>query len=191
MLAIPHTKHSRLTLRAIAAAAALMLAFAMQAHASVMPGDHFTFDWLATAGPDAGASGSADVTIGAAQASPFFGIASFDVTAGGFCGVCTPLTEDLTGVQFDSATFGVLGTITGSFLGQGGGTHTFNLALGDVGGGAGTFTFSDTKSADGSVAVNSGTYTPLVASVDEPSEMLLFAIGLVGLAATSRRRKVN
>ncbi len=154
-----------------------------------MQGDQFILDWLATVGPSAGASGTADVTIGAPEANPFFAIAGFDVTAAGFCGVCTPLTEDLSGAQFDSATFGVLGTITGSFIGQGGGgTHTFVLTLNDIVGGLGTFTFSDTIVGDGTI-VNSGTYAPLIASVDEPSEMLLFAIGIVGLGLSRRARQ--
>ena len=136
-------------------AAALLLMFAIQAQATVMPGDQFTLDWLATVGPNAGASGTADVTIGNPETAPFFGIASFDVTAAGFCGVCTPVTEDLSNAQFDSATFGVLGTITGSFQGQFGGTHAFLLTLGNIQGGGGTFRFSDTIVGDGTV-VNSG-----------------------------------
>src|SRR2546428_10979965 len=91
-LEVPHSKRSRFTRRATAAAAGLLLAFAMQAHALVMPGDHFIFHWIATAGPETGLTGSVNVTVGAAQANPLFGIASFDVTAGGFCGVCSPLT---------------------------------------------------------------------------------------------------
>ena len=179
---------SRLAPRAVMAAAGLLLAFAMQAQATVMQGDRLTFDWLATLGPDAGANGTADVTVGAPQAGPYFGIASFDVTAAGFCGVCTPLTEDLGGAQFDSATSGLLGTITGSFLGQGGATHTFSLVLGDVAGGGGTFTFSNKKVGDGTV-VDSGIYSPLVAPVDEPHEMLLLAIGLAGVGFSRRTRK--
>lgn len=182
---------SRLALRALTTVCGLLLSVVMQAHAAVMPGDNFTFDWTATAGPNAGAFGSADVTIGAAQASPFFGIASFDVTAAGFCGVCTPQTEDLSLAQFDSATFALLGDITGSFLGQGGGTHTFDLLLNDIVGGVGTFTFSDTRVIDNNMVVNSGTYTPLVAAVDEPSEMALLALGLVGIVALSRRKQTH
>jgi hypothetical protein len=184
-----HSRFSRLALCAVTTACGLLLAFAMQAHAAVMPGDDFTFDWIATVGPSAGASGSTNVTLGAAQAAPFFGIVSFDVTVGGFCGVCSPLTEDLSAAQFDSATFGVLGDITGSFLGQGGGTHTFDLLLNDIVGGVGTFTFSDTRVIDNTTAVNSGTYTPLVAAVDEPSEMALLALGFLGIAASRRRKR--
>jgi hypothetical protein len=164
----------------------LLFAFAMQAHAAVMPGDQFTFNWIATAGPNAGATGSANVTVGAAQANPLFGIASFDVTAAGFCGVCLPQTEDLSAARFDSATFGLLGDITGSFFGQGGGLHTFDLGLTDIVNGTGVFTFTDTRVGDGSI-VNSGTYTPLVASVDEPSAIILFALGLAGMVASRRK----
>jgi hypothetical protein len=180
---------SRSALRAFTTACGLLLALAMQAHAAVMLGDHFVFNWIATGGPDTGATGSINVTIGAAQANPFFGIASFDVTVGGFCGVCSPLTEDLSATQFDSATFGLLGDITGSFLGQGGGTHTFDLLLNDIVGGLGTFTFSDTRVIDNTIRVNSGTYTPLVASVDEPSAMFLLALGLAGIVASRRRKQ--
>ena len=182
-------RSSRFTRCASIVIATLVLTIAAQARATIMQGDLFILDWLATSGPSAGASGSADVKIGAPQTSPFFGIAAFDVTAAGFCGVCTPLTEDLSGAQFDSTTFGVLGTITGSFAGQAGASHTFSLVLNDVAGGVGTFTFSDTRVGDGTIT-NGGTYTPLVASVDEPSELLVLAIGLVGLGLT-RRRKLN
>jgi hypothetical protein len=175
--------------RALAVACGLLLWVVMQAHAAVMPGDKFTFDWLATVGPNAGATGSADVTIGAAQASPFFGIATLDVTAAGFCGVCTPQLENLGGAQFDSATFGLLGHVTGSFLGQGGGTHTFDLLLNDIVGGVGTFTFTDTRVIDNNIVVNSGTYTPLIAAVDEPPEMVLLALGFAGIAASRRRKR--
>jgi len=182
--------------RALTATCGLLVLVVMQAFASVMPGDNFTLGWTATAGPNAGATGSASVTIGAAQASPFFGIASVDVTVQGVCGVCTPLTEDLSGARFDSATFGVLGHITGSFLGKDGGTHTFDLLLNDIVGGVGTFTFSE----DNAIVVDSGTYTPpagrplgetVVAAVDEPSAMALLALGLAGIAASRRRKRFH
>jgi hypothetical protein len=160
----------------------------MQAHAAVMPGDRFIFNWIATGGPNTGVTGSANVTIGAAEANPFFGIAGFDVTAGGFCGVCSPLTEDLSAAQFDSATFGLLGDITGSFLGGGGGLHTFDLILTDIVSGTGTFAFTDTRVGEGSVT-NTGTFTPLVASVDEPSAMFLFALALAGILGSRRRKQ--
>jgi len=140
-------------------------------------------------GPSAGATGSASLTVGAALASPFFAIASFDVTAAGFCGVCSPLTENLTAVEFDSSTFGVLGHITGTFLGGGGGTHSYDLELTDISGGTGTFTFTDTRQVDGNVVVNSGTYTPLVATADGPSAIVLLALGAGGIAALRRRRQ--
>jgi|SRR5690348_177428 len=193
MFAISSSKRSRLTRRASAAIAGLVLAFAMQAHATIMPGDHFIFDWTDTAGPGTGLTGSIDLTVGAALTAPFFAIASFDVTQNGsFCSACTPLTEDLSGAQFDSATFGLLGHITGTFIGSGGNnTHSFDLALTDIAGAIGTWQFTDTKEiVPPVVVVDSGTYIPLVPSVDEPAEMLLLAIGFVALAA-SRRRKPN
>jgi len=175
---------SRLARCAITTAGGLLLAFAMQAHAAVIPGDHFIFNWTETAGSAVGLTGSVNLTVGAAQAGPYFGIAGFDVTqAGGFCSVCTPQAEVLSAAQFDSATFGLLGHITGSFVGQGGGTHTFDLALVDIVGVTGTWTFTNTLLIDNSVDVANGTYTPLIASVDEPSAMLLLALGLAGLAA--------
>jgi len=182
--------------RALTTACGLLVLVVMQAFATVMPGDNFTLGWSATAGPNAGATGSASVTVGAAQASPFFGIASVDVTIQGFCGVCTPLTEDLSGAQFDSGTLGLLGHITGSFLGKDGGTHTFDLLLNDVVGGVGTFTFSE----DNAIVVNSGIYTPpairplgetVIAAVDEPSVMALLALGLAGIAASRRRKRFH
>lgn len=181
-------KASRSSLRAFATACGVLLALAMPAHAAVMPGDHFTFNWLATVGPNAGASGTASVIIGAAQVSPFFGVASFDATAAGFCGVCSPLTEDLSAVQFDSSTFGLVGDITGTFLGQGGGLHSFDLTLTDVVGSTGTFTFANTIVGDGTI-VDSGTYTPLVAVADGPSAIVLLALGSAGIAASRRRKQ--
>jgi hypothetical protein len=177
---------------AITIAGGLLLAFAMQAHAAIMAGDQFIFNFIVTAGPATGLTGSVDVTLGAAQADPYFAIAGFDVTqAGGFCGVCTPLTEDLSHAQFDSATFGLLGEITGTFIGSGGNnTHSFDLVLTDIVNGTGTFTFTNTKLVEPpQVEVDSGTYTPLVPAVDEPSEMVLLALGLVSLAASRRRKR--
>jgi len=134
-------------------------------------------------------SGTADLTIGAALTANTSSIASFSVTqSGGFCGVCTPISVNFTGAYFDALTFGLSGTITGDFTGQNGGYHTFELILANIGtNGTGNWTFDDHKPSG--LLESVGTYTPLVQTVDEPSAMLLLALGLAGLAASRRRKQ--
>lgn len=182
---------SRLARGAVTLAGGLAVTLAMQAHAAVMPGDQFVYNWTEITGRFPGLTGTVDITIGAPTNTPgFFSFTVFDITqSGGFCGVCTPLTEDLTKVSFNSATLGVLGEVTGSFLGQGGGFHTFDLLTADLPGG--TWTFTDVHVTGGFTEVSTGTYTTTVKSVDEPSGLLLLGLGVGALAWFRRRRNLG
>jgi hypothetical protein len=164
------------------------LAFAMPARAAVITGDQFTFNWTETS-PNAGVSGTAAITIGAPAAPGFFGISSFLVFEnGGFCGTCTPLTEDLSAVLFDALTLGLLGDVTGTFLGGGGALHTFDLALTDLPGGG--FTFTNIRVSDGNTQVSVGIYD-VVQGVDEPPTLLMLGLALAVLALLTGRRAMR
>src|SRR5215471_16299791 len=60
----PPTRLSRLARAAIMVAGCLAMSFSVQAHAAVMPGDHFLFHWNETS-PDPSLSGEVDLTVGA------------------------------------------------------------------------------------------------------------------------------
>ena len=71
--------------------------------------EQFVYDWTETSGSHVGLTGMVDFTLGASDTSKpgFFTLASFTVTQStGFCGICSPLTETLTGALFDSTTGG-------------------------------------------------------------------------------------
>jgi hypothetical protein len=163
-------------------AAALMMLLAGQAYASVTPGEQFVYDWTETAGPQVGLSGTADFTLGSASTTRgFFNIASLGVTQnGGFCGICTPLTTDLSSVLFDAAMLGVVGKVTGTF--HDGGLHAFDLLTMDLP--AGTWTFQDTGPT-GVTVTSTGTYQ--TRTVPEPAILGLFVLGLLGIGWCRRR----
>ncbi len=161
---------------------------AAQTHAGVTPGQAFVYDWTETSGSDVGLTGTADFILGAASTTNpgYFDITSFSVTQkGGFCSLCTPLTEDLSGVLFDSMTDGVVGEITGSYNNTSGKTHTFQLTTTDLP--AGTWTFDD-HGPGGGTETSMGTYTT-TAAVDEPGTLLLLVAAGVGLLISSARRR--
>jgi hypothetical protein len=166
-------------------AAGLVMLFPAQAYASVTPGESFVYDWTETS--PVGLTGTADFTLGPASGKAgVFDIAGFSVTQnGGFCSLCSTVSENLSLAFFDSTTGDVTGEITGSFLNQKGRTHTFKLFTTDTG----TWTFDDT--GPGGVTTTSvGTYktTAVVSAVDEPAIALLLAPAAVALLIFRRRR---
>jgi hypothetical protein len=175
----------------LAAGVVLTLALAAPAHADVDAGDQYVYNWTEI-GPVPGLSGTADLTLGAPISAGIFRISSFSVFQnGGFCGVCNSPTEDLSLVSFYAATLGVVGTVTGSFTGQHGGTHTFDLTTHDIVGGTGTWVFDDFNVTSDSTTRSNGTYATTVLSVDEPSVLFLLAPGLGAVAWLAWRRKLR
>jgi hypothetical protein len=165
-----------------------MMLLAAQAYASVTPGEQFVYDWTETAGPQVGLTGTVDFTLGAAATTPgFFSISSFAISQnGGFCGVCTPLTENLSSVLFDSSTLGLAGDIKGSFNNNKGRLHTYDLVTMDLP--SGGWTFADTGPG-GVTQTSMGTYATRVSptAVPEPGTLGLFGLGLLGIGWCRRR----
>ena len=169
------------------AAAALMTLFGAQAFGADTTGETFVFGWTETSGKNVGLTGMVDLTLGPASTeSGFFDLSSFDVTeAGGFCGICTPKSENLGSALFDATTNGLVGDITGSYVNSTGKTHTFTLTLTD----AGMWTYADTGPG-GSTQTSMGTYktSAAVSGVDEPATILLLIPAAAGLGIALRRR---
>jgi hypothetical protein len=183
-------RHSKPVYRlggAVTAATALMMLLAAQAYASVTPGEQFVYDWTETAGSQVGLTGTVDFTLGAATTPGFLSISSFAISQnGGFCGVCSPLSENLSSVLFDASTLGLAGDITGSFLNNKGRRHTYDLVTMDLP--SGGWTFADT--GPGGVRQTSmGTYATRVSTtgVPEPGTLGLFGLGLLGIGWWRRR----
>lgn len=174
----------------VAATAGLITLAGGQAFGADTPGETFVFDWTETSGANVGLTGMVDLTLGVASTeSGFFNVSSFDVTStGGFCGICTPKTENLSGILFDATTNGLMGDITGSYLNNKGKTHTFTLVTTDLP--SGGWTFADTGPG-GSTTTSMGTYTTktVTTSVDEPETLLLLIPAIGGLAVSLRRRR--
>jgi len=188
----PNRRDAKLAHRlgaALTAAAAGVL-LAGQALATDTPGETFLFDWAETS-PTLGVTGTVDLTLGSASTmTGYFDVASFAITQkGGFCGVCSPLTENLGGALFDSATGGVVGDVTGSFVNAHGATETFTLLITNLP--SGTWTFDQTYPKTGVTTVTKGTYitTEAPTTVDEPGILLLLIPAAGGLAISLRRRR--
>ena len=143
------------------------------------------FDFDATG--SGGGTGVGAVTIGTPTSGGFY-----TVTEGSFisalkgCLSCT-VTENLTELFFDSATLGLTGTVTGSYVGDDGDPYTFTLGVTDAP--TLTWDFSKDNQVTDIVTDASGTYyldeTPL------PAALPLFASGLgaMGLFGWRRKRK--
>jgi hypothetical protein len=170
----------RVIRRAIVMAAGLVIALTAQAQA-VAIGDHFTITFTETL-PTPGLVGTADITLGPGVGS-LFSISAFTASSGDLCLTCGLTSQVLTGASFDSSTSGLVGHITGTFLGEGGSSHSFSLAL--------TYLPSElwffTDFTAGQIV--QGTYTTAAASVPEPSTALLLGSALAALAVWRRRIK--
>jgi hypothetical protein len=189
-----HSKSAHRLSGTAAAVAGLML-LAGPAHATVTTGESFLYDWTETKGPNVGLMGTVDFTLGPASTtmSGYFDLASFAVTSkGGFCGICSPLTENLSGAFFDASTLGVVGDITGTFTRTGmlGVVHTYMFDVVTMDFPAGTWTYTETNETTGGIsAMDSGTYkTATTSSVDEPSTLFLLIPAGVALLISRRRR---
>ena len=160
----------------------------LPAHAAITTGDQFTSTFTETNGSNPDSTGTATLTVGTPASPGFFNVSNFSVTAdSNLCLSCGLLSEDLSGVLFNAATFGLKGNITGTFQESGGNLHTFSLALTEP---AGTWTLTDTRAFDGRTEISSGTYTPAVSAIPEPSVWVMLSLGLLALiywTATERR----
>ena len=173
----------------VAGGLAALCVFPVQA--AVTTGDQFTSLFTETSGSDPGLTGSATFTVGTPASPGFFNLSNFSVTVGtDLCFSCGLLTENLSGVLFDAATFDLKGNITGTFQGSGGNLHTFDLALTDP---AATWTFTDVRVFDGRTDISSGTYTSAVSAIPEPSSWVMLSLGLLALTyrATTARRQLR
>lgn len=165
---------------ALTLAGGLTILCVLPAQAAVTTGDQFTSLYTETNGSDPGLTGTATITIGSPASPGFFNISGFSVTVGtDICFSCGLLTENLSGVLFDATTLDLKGNITGTFLGSGGNLHTFDLALTDP---AATWTFTNVRMFDGRTDISSGTYSPAVSAVPEPSSWVMLSLGLLALA---------
>ena len=169
--------------RMIVVAVGLVIGLTGQAQA-VSIGDQFTVTFT-EAVPTPGLVATADITLGSSVGGSLFSIFAFTASSGGLCLACGPTSQDLTGALFNGSTSSLTGQITGTFLGTGGSTHAFVLALVDVG----AWAFTDIQRAEGLVETAQGTYSTAAASVPEPSTMLLLGSALTALAAWRRRIK--
>jgi hypothetical protein len=160
--------------------------------AAVATGDQFTSTFTEISGSDPGSTGTATLTVGTPTSSGFFNVSNLSVTAdSNFCLSCGLLNEDLSGVLFNAATFGLKGNITGTFQESGSNLHTFNLALTEP---AGTWTLTDTRVSDGVTDISSGTYTPAISVIPEPSVWAMLCLGLLALiywTTTERRASIT
>jgi len=168
--------------RVIVIAVGLVIALTGQAQA-VSIGDQFTVTFTESS-PTPGLVATADIKLGSGAGS-LFSISEFTASTGGLCLPCGLTSQALAGLSFDSATAGLVGHITGTFLGSGGSSHSFDLAMTETP--SALWFFTDFTAGQ----LVQGTYTTAAgASVPEPSTVLLLGSALVGLVAWRRRIKV-
>lgn len=163
---------------------------ALPAHAAITTGDQFRSTFTEISGSEPGLTGTAIFTVGTPANPGFFNVSNFSVTVGNdLCLSCGLLTENLSGLLFDAATFDMKGSVTGTFQGNegnGGNLHTFDLALTEF---PGSWTFTDVRVSDGRTDISSGTYTPAVSAIPEPSSWIMLSLGVLALAYGKRTRK--
>jgi hypothetical protein len=168
--------------------AGLVIALTGQADA-VMMGDHFTVIFT-EALPTPGSVATADISLGPPAGSRFSIFGFTAISGAGVCITCGLTSEVLTAVFFDGATLGLTGDVTGTFLGQNGGRHSFDLALTNLPGATWFFTDNHLDASPPFIDTAQGTYRTVVASgVPEPSTLLLLGSALAALAAWRRGSK--
>ncbi len=171
--------------------AGLVMVIAVQAHATIMPGDQFIIDFSETSPSNIPDIATATVTIDGPSASPGFDkVSNLSVIGqGGNCLTCGLISQDLSFLLFDTTSLDLSGTVTGSFLGSGGNLHTFTLALTDAPNP--TWTFTNVRVFDQRTDISSGPYTTQIAPVPEPASILLVSTSLAALAGTAAWRKLR
>jgi len=161
----------------------LLTLVATQAPAAVVAGEQFTIIFSETSPQILLNGATATITLGPLASPGFFSVSNLSVISGTTCLTCGLETEVLTGVLFDAATLDLSGHVTGTFLGAGGGQHSFDLSLSDAPTPAWVFTNNHLDAVPPFSDVSSGTYRTIAAAaaVPEASTLLLFGAGLVWL----------
>ncbi len=154
----------------------------------VFIGEEFNFVATQLSSPGAGGTGTGTITIGTPTSGDFYTIsdASF-ISALKGCLTCTLLTQDLSGLSFDSATLGIIGTATGTYLGDLGDLHNFILIVTD----APTLIWDFTKHNQVTDITKQSNGTYYLAETPLSAALPLFASGLsaLGLRGWLRKRK--
>jgi len=147
--------------------------------ATVVQGDQFPVVLTETSGSVPGATFNVKVTIGADLGGGLFGVSDLTIVSSSIP-VNPFLTEDLSGLTFDSADFHLSGDVTGTSLGGGGGTHHFVLSFTDP---QGTWEFDDTNAAvPPQTTTTTGTYQTTVSLDIQGGALTGIDSGLLGPA---------
>jgi hypothetical protein len=150
----------------------------------VFIGEEFNFVATQLSPPGAG-TGIGTITIGTPTSGDFYTVSdgSF-ISAMKGCLTCKLLTQDLSDLIFDSATLGIKGTATGTFLGDiGGDLHNFILIVTDAP--ALTWDFTKHNLVTDITKKSSGTY--YLAETPLPSTWLMLLSGFFGLGFLAYR----